>query len=265
MENAPMIDMWLHNLPIWQMTVVCFAASFLVGWAIHVVTGRLAAGPHGRSWMTVSPGLLSPIGVIFGLLVAFTAAQVWTDTERASAAVAAEAGALRSVVIMSAALPEEPRNQLRALIRDHIEHTVNDEWPKMAQGDATIRISPPELNKALQLTLSLSLATPGQQTAQREVATYLEQALEARRQRILVSRSEVNQVKWLSLIFLGGCLQVTVALVHCHNRLGSAISVGLFSAGLAAAMLLILAHDRPFTGHIAVMPTPLLQVMPGDS
>jgi len=262
MEDAPMIDSWLHNLPIWEMAIVCFAASFLVGWAIHVVTGRLAAGPHGRSWMTVSPGLLSPIGVIFGLLVAFTAAQVWTDTERASAAVAAEASALRSVVIVSAVLPEGPRGQIRELVKEHIEHVVDEEWPMMARGDVTLKISPPELNTALQLTLSLTLETPGQQTAQREVATYLEQALEARRQRILVSRSEVNPVKWLSLIFLGGCLQVTVALVHCHNRLGSAVSIGLFSAGFAAAMLLILAHDRPFTGQVAVRPASLLQVMP---
>jgi hypothetical protein len=263
MEDASMIDTWLHNLPIWQMAIVAFAASFLAGALIHVVTGRLAAGQHGRSWMTVSPGLLSPIGVIFGLLVAFTAAQVWNDTERATAAVATEAGALRSAVLLSSVLPEDARNQLRSLIREHIEHTIKDEWPMMAKGDATIKISPPALSKALQLTLSLSPDTPGQQTAQREVATYLEQALEARRQRILVSRSEVNEVKWLSLIFLGFCLQVTVALVHCHNRLGSAVSIGLFSAGLAAAMLLILAHDRPFTGEIAVRPTPLLQVMPG--
>jgi hypothetical protein len=262
MEDAPMIDMWLHNLPIWQMAAFAFAASFLVGALIHVVTGRLAAGPHGRSWMTVSPGLLSPIGVIFGLLVAFTAAQVWTDTERATAAVAAEASALRSVVIVSAVLPEEARNSIRELVKEHIEHVVNEEWPMMARGDVTLKISPPALNKAFQLALSLSPETFGQQTAQRETAMYLERALEARRQRILVSRSEVNQVKWLSLIFLGICLQVTVALVHCHNRLGSAVSIGLFSAGLAAAMLLILAHDRPFTGQIAVRPTPLLQVLP---
>jgi hypothetical protein len=36
--------------------------------------------------------------------------------------------------------------------------------------------------------------------AQREIITALENALEARRQRILVSRSEVNWVKWVSLM-----------------------------------------------------------------
>ena len=31
---------------------------------------------------------------------------------------------------------------------------------------------------------------------------------------------------------------------------------------VTASMLLILAHDRPFTGELAVNPNPILQVMP---
>jgi hypothetical protein len=38
--------------------------------------------------------------------------------------------------------------------------------------------------------------------------------------------------------------------------------MGLFAVGVGASLLLILAHDRPFIGHISVRPTPLLQVMP---
>jgi hypothetical protein len=264
MEQAPMMNTWLHDLPLWQMTLVTFGATFLVGTAIHVVTSWLAAGQHGRSLMAISPGLLSPIGVIFGLLMAFTAAQVWNDTERANVAVATEAGALRSVVVLSAVLPEEAQSQLRTLVRDYIEYTIATEWPMMAQGAVTLKISPPALNKALQFTLSLVANTPGQQTAQRQVATSLEQALDARRQRILVSRSEVSGVKWACLIFMAICLLFAIALVHCENRLTSAVAIGLFSAGLATTMLLILSHDRPFAGVIAVKPEPLYQVMPAD-
>ena len=36
----------------------------------------------------------------------------------------------------------------------------------------------------------------------------------------------------------------------------------LFGIGVAASLLLILAHDRPFTGELSVTPDPLLQVMP---
>ena len=38
--------------------------------------------------------------------------------------------------------------------------------------------------------------------------------------------------------------------------------MGLFGIGVAASLLLILAHDRPFTGELSVTPDPLLQVMP---
>ena len=254
---------WLHNLPIWQMTLAVFGATCVASAAIHAVCGWLMAGPHRRAWV-LSPGLLSPIGVIFGLLVAFTAAQVWNDTERANAAVDAEAGALRSVIVLSAAFPEDAQNRLRQLVREYIEYTIKTEWPMMAQGAVTLKISPPALNKALQFALSLPANAAGQQVAQRQVEVSLEHALEARRQRILVSRSEVSGVKWACLSFLAACLVFAIALVHAENRLTSAVAIGLFSASLATAMLMILAHDRPFTGAIAVTPEPLMQVMPED-
>jgi hypothetical protein len=36
--------------------------------------------------------------------------------------------------------------------------------------------------------------------------------------------------------------------------LASAIAMGLFATGVAASVLLIAAHDRPFTGQISIGP-----------
>jgi len=36
-----------------------------------------------------------------------------------------------------------------------------------------------------------------------------------------------------------------------------------FTTGIAASVLLIAAHDRPFIGQISIGPEPLLQIMPG--
>lgn len=41
-----------------------------------------ATGERARTFKGVSPGLLSPLGIMFGLLVAFIAAQVWGDVDR---------------------------------------------------------------------------------------------------------------------------------------------------------------------------------------
>jgi len=86
--------------------------------------------------------------------------------------------------------------------------------------------------------------------------------LDARRQRILISQSQVNLVKWSLLFMQALCALVATAMVHSDNRLASIIAMGIFATGVAASMLLILAHDRPFTGEISIKPDPLLQVMP---
>ena len=90
----------------------------------------------------------------------------------------------------------------------------------------------------------------------------IENALDARRQRIIISRSQVNVVKWSTLYLQAVSALLAIAMVHSDNRLASVIAMGIFATGVAASVLLIAAHDRPFTGRLLVEPGPLLQVMP---
>jgi hypothetical protein len=152
--------------------------------------------------------------------------------------------------------------QLRDLIRRYIEEAVSQEWPMMARRSATLRTIPGALAEALQLTLALTPSTQGQEIAQREIAAAIENALDARRQRIIISRSQVNLVKWSTLYLQAVCALLAIAMVHSDNRLASVIAMGIFATGVAASVLLIAAHDRPFTGRLLVEPGPLLQVMP---
>ena len=69
-------------------------------------------------------------------------------------------------------------------------------------------------------------------------------------------------MKWLCLFVQAVVALFAIAMIHCDNRIASAIAVGLFATGVASSVLLIAAHDRPFTGAISVGPGPLLQVMP---
>jgi len=255
---------WLHNLPVPWMALVVFGFTYLIAAGIYALVSLLAVGERARSFKIVSPGMLPPLGILFGLFVAFTAAQVWSDNDRAGAAVSREASALRSVEILATSFPGQTEAQLRALVRRYIEEAANQEWPTMARQTATLRATPGALAEALQLTLALAPGSQGQQTAQREIATALENALDARRQRIIISRSQVNFVKWSCLYLQAVCALLAIAMVHSDNRLASAVTMGIFATGVAASVLLIVAHDRPFTGHISIGPEPLLQIMPQD-
>jgi hypothetical protein len=253
---------WLHNLPVAWMALLVFDVTYLLAAAIYAVVTVLSVGERARSFKAISPGLLPPLGIIFGLFVAFTAAQVWTDNEKARTEIDREASALRSVVILATSFPKDSEVQLRELVRRYIADVATQEWPMMARGTANLRAIPGVLAEALKVTLALMPSSEGQKAAQRKIASALETALDGRRQRILISQSQVNLLKWSCLFMQALCALVAIAMVHSDNRLASGIAMGIFATGVAASMLLILAHDRPFTGEISIKPDPLLQVMP---
>lgn len=201
--------------------------------------------------------------VIFGLFVAFLAAQVWSDFDQAHTAVNKEASALRDVVLLASSFPGEPE-RLRTLVRRHIHEAVTQEWPAMAQQRATLARIPGPLAEALRLTLDLTPQGNGQVNAQRNIAEALQNALDSRRHRIIVSGSTINGVKWAGLLTQAICMLFAIAMVHCDNRVTAAISLALFATAVAVCVLLIASHDRPFTGEISAGPGVLLQVMPEE-
>ena len=255
------ISDWLHGLPLVWMAVVVFGFTFLVAAAIYAGVTTLATGTRVKSFKAVSPGMLSPLGVLFGLFVAFTAAQVWSDNDKAQNAVIHEASALRAVAILATAFPESERH-IRALIASHIQNAVAQEWPLMANRTASLAIIPQSLAEAVQTTLALTPTNSGQLVAQRRIVAQLETAFEARRERVLISSSQVSLLKWMCILVVAICTLIAIAIVHSDDRLAAAITVGIFGMGIAASVLLISAFDRPFLGQLAVTPRPLLQVMP---
>jgi hypothetical protein len=255
---------WLHNLPVAWMTLVIFGATYAGAGAIYGIVIASAGGDRGRAFKALSPGMLPPLGIIFGLLVAFVAAQVWSDVDRARTAVNREASALRDVVLLAASFPGEPEGRLDALVRRHVREAVTQEWPLMARQRATLAITPRPLAEALRMTLALTPHGNGEVVAQRELATALQNALDARRQRLLISQSTVNWVKWTGLLLQAVCTLIAIAMVHSDNRVTGAIAMTLFATGVAVSLVLIASHNRPFTGEISVGPDVLLQVTPDE-
>ena len=253
---------WMHTLPLGWMALVMFGGTALVTAAIYWIVIHLATEERARTFKGVSPGLLPPLGIMFGLLVAFIAAQVWGDIDRANAAVNHEASSLRAVLLLSRPFPADAQARMRGLIERYIRDAQQNEWPAMARQRATLSMIPAGLADALELGIELPTNGEGQVAAQREIVANLDDALDARRQRILVSRSKVNFVKWFALIFEAACTLTAIAIVHSDNRATTRYAMGLFASSIAACIFLLVAHDRPFTGQLSVQPTPLLQVLP---
>ena len=125
----------------------------------------------------------------------------------------------------------------------------------------TLSTLPTALIEELHDTLAIKPVDDSQRTAQTEMVKALHTAMDARRQRIIVSQSAVGTVKWAGILLMGLCTLVAIAMVHSDNRLACAISLTLFATGIALSLLLIAAYSRPFTGEISVRPDLLKQVI----
>ena len=131
----------------------------------------------------------------------------------------------------------------------------------MAQHTGTLsNLRASALIEELHDVLTLKPADDGHRAAQTEMVRALHMAMDARRQRIVVSQSAAGTVKWAGILIQGLCMLIAIAMVH-SNRLASAIALSLFATGIALSLLLIAAYSRPFTGEISVKPDLLKQLI----
>jgi hypothetical protein len=252
---------WLLDLGVVWLALLVAGAATVVTLAVYLGDQALSRSRLGSGLRSMSPGMLPPMGLLFGLLVGFLAADVWDDTGRAQAAVDQEASALRSTMLVSAAFPQSTQAQLRKLIRSQIQYEVQEEWPAMARREVTLAVLPGPLSEALQRTLTITPRSKGQEVAQRELVGSVQRAFDARRDRIILSESGINGLKWAGVITLAVMMLVAIAFVH-PNRVGSLAAMGLFAAAASACFVLLAAQDEPFAGPFRVEPDALVQVMP---
>jgi hypothetical protein len=253
---------WVEHLPVPWMALIIFGVTYLVALGILFLVTRQAARRRLGVFKGLSASMLSPLGTIFGLFGGFLAVQVWNDHQRATEAIGREASALRSIVILASSFPASTEREIDTLVRQQIQDAVTKEWPAMDRHRITLVSMPEPMVEALHLTLAQAPQGRGQFLAQDGMVRSLNEALDARRDRIILSNSTVSGVKWACLAMEAILILVATAMVHSENRAAAAVSTAIFATAIAASLLLIAAHAGPFSGQISVGPDVLLQVMP---
>jgi hypothetical protein len=256
---------WLPNLPVVWIALIVLAGMALLTTAIYLVAMRLADGEHAEALQAVSPGMLPPMGILFALFVGFLAVGVGENVDHAEEAVADEASALRSAVILSDDLPPDLGIRMRGLIRRQIEAAVDDEWPAMEEQRANLTVIPKPLSDAVHLAVGFDARSDSEAVVQRELVTALQDAFDARRHRIVVSESSINFVKWAGLIALAVLTLFAIALVHSGNPTSARIALGVFAAAVAVVITMLASQDEPFAGQFGLNPDVLEEVMPRGS
>jgi uncharacterized membrane-anchored protein YhcB (DUF1043 family) len=254
---------WIEARPTFVIGAFVFGFCYLVATVILYVALMLSKCAVAQSLKTITPTTLTPLGVILGLVIGFLAARVWANLDRANQYVGQEAGALRETILLTDSLPADIRTGVRQAVQRHIDLIHSEEWPAMARGKATLESIAVGLAEAMTVLLSFTPAQSNQQLAQQRALVAIEQALEARRNRILLSQAEIAPIQWSVILVLAILVLVTIALVHIDRPLAIGVTLFIFSTAISICLVLLLVYDRPFgAGGFTVRPTVLRAVLP---
>jgi hypothetical protein len=174
-----------------------------------------------------------------------------------------EVSALREVVMLANSLPMDVRARVREAIGKHLETVVSEDWPAMAEARVSLRSFPPHLEEAMGAILSFAPVETNQQLVQNRALIAVEDAVEFRRNRVVVSRAEIAPVQWTVIVVLSGMILITIAAIHINVRSAMAVAMFVFSTAVAMCLVLLLVYDRPFgLGGLTLPPTPYQEAMP---
>ena len=255
--------LWIEAQATPVIILLAFGVCYFVMAAIFSLAAFLSRRAVAQDFKAITPVTLTPLGVVLGLLVVFLASRVWTNLDRAIEYVGQEAGALRQTVLLADSLPQEVRTNVRQAIQKHLHLMESEEWPAMARRQASLQSKAVGLVEALAAVLSFSPAQTNQHVAQQRAVVAIEHALEARRNRVLLSQAEIAPIQWVVIGVLAVLILVTLAMVHIQNRVAMAITMFIFSTAIAACVVLLMVYDRPFgTGGFVIQPTVLRDIMP---
>jgi Protein of unknown function (DUF4239) len=254
--------LWVESQPTLIIALMVFGFCYLLAAGIFFGAKDLFPPHIGARLKMTAPPMLSAIGVITGLVIAFTASQVWTNLASAEDFVAREASAVRDIVLLADSLPDDLRTQVRSAVTTYVQFVQAEDWPAMVKGSANLRQSPTGLREALRIVLAANFTHSGQLAAQQRFVVAITQALEARRHRILLSEAAIDPIQWIIILILDVLMLITILLVHA-DRVAALANMLVFSSAVAACVLLLMATDRPFSyGGITLEPTALREVAP---
>jgi hypothetical protein len=251
--------LWIESQPAVVIALITFGACYLCAAIIFIIARVLVSKDTAEALKATTPVMLTPLSVLTGLVIAFVASRIWINFDHANAVVRDEVRSIEEIVTLADRLPQNVQTGIRHGVGQYLQFTQEYEWPAMLGGSAKIRPSIPGLTDAMSTLLSFVPENPGQQIAQQRTMAAIEQAIDARRNRILLSGASVLPMQWVVIVVLGTLMLVTVAIVHIDRPLAKAASLFILSTALAVCLVLLLVNDRPFsTGGFEIRPDSLV-------
>ena len=250
----------MENVPAWLLVVAAVVGLPVLAVTLQWLIRRRAPGLAGGEHNEAASFLGSVVGVVYAIIAGFMIITLWEQYVTAGDTVQNETVNLQDVVQFSGAFGPAAHANIRLLVMRYANSVATVEWQTMAKGEG----SPVAQNDFDQLVTAIQGLTVHNPTQEEFLATMLTQVDDIgkeRQQRLELSGQNVPAILWLTVILasvvtLGFCLMFGIKSASLNY-----IMVACAAILIGASLVLVLLLEYPFSGTVAVRPTPFEHVV----
>jgi len=207
-------------------------------------------------------GLVAPyfgsIGILFGLLTGFLAADISDRNRQAVRAVQSESEALTSMHALSIASVSDMA-EIRGKIRAYAQSVVADEWTPA--GMTPSPKTEAALTALMQSVADPKLAAESSNAVHSALVNLSLRVAGARTDRLALGIDRSSDLKWISVLFLCLMTQIALGMVHLEKPRAQATALTLFTLAAVIALGLIAEQEAPFDGALQISRSPIDSVL----
>ena len=209
----------------------------------------------------VISGVLSTIGVLYGLLLGLVSVDNWDNYDAARNLSATEAAAI-SAFYRDVAILHHPRGPaLQGDVRNYLRKIIKEEFPAYNEGEV------PSGSYHLLDAIHRDLVTYSPEGAvelqfYKEAVSHFNRMVELRDLRIdSVAHDGLPVVFWYAIVMGSLAIILVSFFFHMPSYQGHLFLVNCITFFTAVMVFLILAVDNPWRGTISVSPGPYIEVL----
>jgi Protein of unknown function (DUF4239) len=246
------MTLWvLNHIPTWAIaTLMLGGLPLLAVLGCALIRRRVPSLADGEN-NEVAGVVVSVMGGIYGIVLAFVIVVLWEQLQSAQSVVAHEGTALSQIIRDSRAFSDQARQEVTSAVGEYVHAVSEHEWGLMS-----VRRESPLTEQAIDhLYAALQRYDPVGTSAgafYNEVSSKLDDVIADRRQRLRYGGYGLPGV--LEVLLVGGAFMIIGFLYFFGTRSERVhlLMSGAVAALLAFNLLLALMLEHPFAGGVAV-------------
>ncbi len=256
----PFIQKVLLYIPIIPLGIIMIFLAVALSVAGLSIVWRFVPRNMLKAHNDLTGAIFQAVAMAYTVLLAFVVVISWQNYDKAVAHTETEANCLVNLYRSSSVLGKAFGEKARSSIRDYVKVVIKDEWESLGRGK--------EDPKARAILRDMwMLYKEYEPKSEKEFLFYeedieaLDDLREARRLRIIDSRTGVHPVLWFVLA-IGALTTVGFTFFFGSDKfINHAVMASILGIIIVLILLTIVAFSFPFTGSARIEPSMFMQVI----